>query len=219
MTLRRHYEERIRNIRTDVVRMGNLALEMNQKAVDALMNGDSKLVREVIDADEEVDALESRSIQETCLLLLQESPVASDLRFLTATLGVIGEIEKVADDTVKLARRAGKLSGRFPTEMKASLRDLALQARHAFGAALRLYADYSPELAREIIEADVLIDAQYAAARKSLIQLIRKDTDKVEDLLRCIDAFRSLEHVADRAEAIADRLSEHYGVLTHERLP
>lgn len=190
--------------------MGNLAGEMAQQAVEAMQSNDLALAQQVIRADDEVDFLEQDTVRTTVLVLMQEAPVAADLRFLTSTLGVIGEIEKVADDAVKLARRATKLGGHFPGELRMALHDIGKQARVAFASALRLYTNYTPELAQEVIDFDQQVDQAYSNARNRAVDLIKENPEQAKSLVRTIDAFHALEHIADRAVAIAKRLKVHY---------
>ena len=89
MTLRRYYDERLDQLRSEIVRMGNLANEMIELAVDAAQSGDVARAEEVIARDDQVDLLEEEVIRNTVLLVMQESPVASDLRQFAGTLGVI----------------------------------------------------------------------------------------------------------------------------------
>lgn len=210
MTLRHHYDERLDAIRSEVVHMGNVAVEMIQHAVESVLSGNAEMAEQVVSDDDTVDKLEGWTLNETCLLIMQEAPVASELRFLTSTLGVIGEIEKVADDAVKLARRSTKLQGHFPGEMRAALSELSANSRHCFVNALRLYTQYSPELASEVIKGDALIDKAYSKARDRVFEIIRAHPDATEHLVRTIEVFHGLEHVADRAVAIAKRLKLHY---------
>jgi phosphate transport system protein len=141
---------------------------------------------------------------------MQESPVAADLRFLVSTLGVVGEIEKVGDDAVKLARRATKLSGQFPAEMRVALLGLGDAARKSFNSSIRLYSEYSSELQDEIVRGDKQIDTSYSQARNKVFELIQQNPDATEHLVRTIEAFHALEHVADHAVAIAVRLKMLY---------
>ena len=145
MTVRQRVDARHQNIQSDILRMGGIASDMVRLASEAVLNGDVTLAKAVIDMDDLVDDLEKETIQMTVLAVGMEAPVASDLRILVSTLGVIGEIEKVADDAVKLARRATKLSGHFPPEMKLALNQLGEEARKVFAAALRLYSEYDSE--------------------------------------------------------------------------
>lgn len=190
--------------------MGGIAAEMVRLAVEAVISGNSELAKTVIDMDDEVDALEKATLNETVRAVALEAPVASDLRMLVCTLGVIGEIEKIADDAVKLARRSTKLTGHFPAEMKLALHQLGEEARKVFAASLRLYVEYSAELAKETISSDEEIDGQYVRARNRVFDLIRESPQETEHLVRTIEAFHALEHVADHAVEIASRLRMHH---------
>ena len=117
MRLRQHFDDRLDDIRSDVLRMGNLAGDMVKLAVEGAVNGEIEMAAQVIRADDEVDRLEDATVNTTVLLVMQEAPVGRDLRFLASTLGIIGEIEKVADDACKLARRSTKLQGQFPAAL------------------------------------------------------------------------------------------------------
>jgi len=186
--------------------MGTRANELVKQAVDALLNGDTDLAQSVIRNDDDVDRMEQETHKRTVLMVMQEAPVATDLRFLMSTLGVVSEIEKAADDAVKLSRRACKLSGQFPSEMKVALLELGEEARKMFAAALRLYMDYSHELAAEIIRSDKDIDTRYSQARDRVIELIQQNPENTGHLVRTIEAFHALEHVADHAVEIARRM-------------
>lgn len=192
--------------------MGTEAAEMTRMAVDAVIAGDASLAHEVIRMDDLVDNLERQALLAAVGTVMQEAPVAADLRFLISTIGIIGEIEKAGDDAVKLARRATKLTGVFPSEMKVALSELGELSRRSFTSSLRLYADYSNELAEEIIHLDMEVDQTYARARNRVFELIKQDPASTEHLVRTIDAFHALEHVADHAVAIAQRMK-----ILHDR--
>lgn len=192
--------------------MGNEAHELVRMAVDATLTGNVQLANEVIAGDDRVDEAERETMQRTVLTVLQQAPVATDLRFLLSTFEIVGEIEKVADDAVKLARRGRKLAGNFPPEMRRSLSDVGERARNLFAASLRLYAEYSHDLAEEIIKGDVVIDDEYTVACASVYRLIEESPKDAEDLVRTIECFHALEHVADHATSIASRL-----MMLHER--
>lgn len=206
MALRQNYHERLEEIQRNVFRMGSGAADMVRMAVDAVIGGDLELASRVIAADDEIDAMERETLQRTVVTVMQENPVARDLRILVSTLGIVGEIEKVADDAVKLARRATKLQGSFPIELKVALQQLGEQARHMFTSALRLYGDYSVELATTIVEADDDVDSAYGIARSRVFELIKADPEAIRQLVRTIDAFHALEHIADHAVEIARRM-------------
>lgn len=217
MTSRHNFDLKLSEIRSETIRMGGIAGDMVKMAVEAALNGDLELAQTVINTDDQVDLLDELIHAQSIGVVATESPVASDLRFLAATLGVVGEIEKIADDAVKLARRATKLSGHFPVEMKRALQDMGESARHTFASVLRVYSQYDAELAKTVIDSDVQIDTQYVEARNKVFELIRNAPDDAEQLVRTIEAFHALEHVADHAVEVARRLQRLYaGVRTSD---
>jgi phosphate transport system protein len=204
--MRQHFTEILDSIRNDVVRMGSRSMELVKQATDAALNGDLEQAQAVIQADDEIDQYEQELYRRTFLTVMQENPVAADFRFLVSTLGVVGEIEKAADDAVKLARRARKLKGLFPPELRVALLELGEESRRMFAASLRLFAEYTSELAQEIIDSDEEIDTRYSVARQRVLEMIPDNPEQSEALVRTIDCFHALEHVADHAVEIAQRM-------------
>jgi phosphate transport system protein len=210
MSYRNVFDESITGIRSTVVAMGSQVADMVRVAVDAACQTNPELASVAVSMDDKVDHYEDEVIRNVVIATMRMSPVASDLRLLTATLGVVGEIEKAADDAVKLARRAAKLSGQFPGEMKFDLAQLGEEVRVALGKAIKLYVEYDEALADEIINFDAEIDLHWKNARAKLVQLIKEQPERTREFIRVIDCFHSLEHAADRAVDIAKRLKKHY---------
>ncbi len=206
--MRQHYQERLQSLRTQVVTMGLSAAEMVKRATDSVIQNDPTMGRAVMQDDDLQDRLERELMQEAATILMQEGPVASDLKFLVSTLGVVGEIEKVADHAVKLSRRGIKLGGLFPSEFKVTLQELSETARQQFTNALKLYTEYSPELAAQIVQNDDLVDSGYGKARDKVLELLKQDASQAASMVRVIEIFHALEHVADHAVAIAKRIQQ-----------
>ncbi|MBS1726295.1 MAG: phosphate signaling complex protein PhoU [Armatimonadetes bacterium] len=204
--MRIHYEERLLDIRSHVIAMGNQAHEMVRKASESVITSNPGLANEVIREDDAVDIAERKTIMEAITFVVQESPVASDLRFLVSTLGVVGEIEEVADDAVKLARRSLKLGTNFPATMKKQLNELSEVSRLQFMSALRLYSEFDPDLARSIVDRDNEVDSAYSRARDQLLEMFKEDANNAGGLVRTIEVFHALEHVSDHAVSIAKRM-------------
>jgi len=210
MTYRSHYDQTLGEIRSSVIKLGGLASDMVRMAVEATLNNDAELAKRVIAMDDEVDDLDNATLELVASTVMVETPVASDLKMLASALGILGEIEKVADDAVKLASRSLKLSGLFPAEMKRPLSEMADEVRKVFAASLRLFTDYDHELAVEIRKTDSDIDKLYGAARNRIFEMIQENPKATEHLVRSIEVFHALEHVADHAEDIAKRIMLHY---------
>jgi phosphate transport system protein len=210
-TVRELFDDRLNHIRSEVVHMGNLVAEMTRMASHAALTGSEEEALKVTAMDDEVDRIESATVRDVCVLMVQESPVASDLRLLTATLGVIGDIERAADHAVKLAKRSLKVSHGFPAELKTEFAELDRMARQLFALSIKLYMDYSPETVAKMQAIEDTIDKSYRSARRDLLTRVRTDPDDTELLVRVIRIFHALEHIGDHAISISRRLAMHYG--------
>ena len=204
--MRTHFGERLQSIHSRVIAMGTHATDMIKQGAEAIIHSDSSLAGEVIRKDDFIDQAERDLLFETIRLVMQETPVASDLRFLVSTLGVIGEIEKVADDAVKLARRGQKLGGEFPAELKVLLSTVSEQSRSQFVHALKLYSEYSKELAESIIAQEEVVDTGYSEARHKVYEMMKANPDNPAKYVRIIEVFHALEHISDHAASIATRM-------------
>lgn len=216
---RPQYDEQLAELQAMVLRMGNVALEMVKLAGEAAATGNLEIAERVLLMDDEVDQLQDEIVAAAMATVMRETPVANDLKRLTGTIGIVGEIEKVGDDAVKLARRSAKLAGVFPVELRGPFAEMNERARQLFSTALHLYAEYSDDVAKQIIDSDEAIDARYQEVRNLAKGLIRSNPDAVSGMLRMIDAFHALEHVADHAVEIASRLRLHYTALNPPEAP
>jgi phosphate transport system protein len=189
-----------------LVRMHATVTTMIRMAVRVTLESDQSLARQVRRLDDEVDVLELEAMNVVIELLMRHAPVARDLKVLTATLGIVGELEKAGDDAVKLARRSKKTVETFPEEMQHALQEMSEATIQILDDAMVLYTDYSDELVERVMDSDSDIDSRYKRARNNLLSLIADTPTMTKPLYRCIEAFHALEHAADHAVDIAKRM-------------
>ncbi len=207
---RARYDAVLKEVETEIVRMGGIVMEMIHLAVQAAVADDHEFANQVVPMDDEVDRLELSLSQKVIMTIFRESPVAHDFLFLTSTLGIISEVEQAGDDAAKLARRAGKLQVAFPDELKELLIEMGRQTRANLSAALRLTCEYSKEEADRLIASDDQVNASYKTSRRAVLDLMRTHPDDLRQLLRCAEIFHALEHVSDHTVDIAKRLKIFY---------
>jgi phosphate uptake regulator len=160
--------------------------------------------------EDEVDVAERDLVQQVIQTLAQPNNAPADTLLLTATLFLVNELEKIADEATKLASRVQKLRGDFPYEMKDLLQEMSKLCQGNLSDSLRLYSQYSPEAARELISRDDQVDRAFKTSRNILLGKIEEDPSNSRHLLRCLEIFHALEHVSDRAADIARRLQNCY---------
>jgi phosphate transport system protein len=190
--------------------MGSLVLEMVSISAGIAVEGDDRLTSKVFEWEREVDDMERDLVERVIVTLGMEAPVAKDLLFLSATLFLVNELEKIGDEAAKLAFRVQKLHGEFPFEMIELLREMSVMAQTNLRESLRLYSQYSREAALKLVGMDDAVDRTYKTSRKMLLGMIQEDPERSRQFLRCLEIFHALEHVSDRASDIAKRMRTCY---------
>ena len=103
--MERHFDEELKELHKDILRMAVLAQEAIYKSVESLKNRDKAGAQGVVSADDKIDELEL-SIDEKCIdLIARHQPMAGDLRFITTGMKINAELERIADLAVDIAQR------------------------------------------------------------------------------------------------------------------
>ena len=103
--MRNHFDTQLQELNLDLIKMGGAIEEAIVKAVDALMKRDKDLAKEAIEFDAVIDDME-RGIERRCLkLLLQQQPVASDLRKISSALKMITDMERIGDHALNISQQ------------------------------------------------------------------------------------------------------------------
>lgn len=207
---REGYDSKLAEIKSAVLQMGSTVAEMVKLASELAITGNADLLSKVQQMEERTNKMEIDIVTSAMLTIMRETPVASDLRTLTSTIGVVSEIEKIGDHAVKLAKRGNKLGGNVPGELRKLLHDMSEEARQMFGSALRLYDEWDSALAEQIIATDDEVDSKYSETKRHIVQMIQSMPDSTAHLLRVLRVFQAIEHVADNAVEMAKRMRMHY---------
>lgn len=207
---RQQFDDNIEEIRALIHRMGDCVVEMIDLGVRCALDPDPQLVQRVRNLDNVVDDSERRAVELVVESMLRQSPVASDLRLLTSTLSIIGELEQAGDDAEKMASRAHRIQSDLPDQFRSILYDLAQEVAEILRSAISLYDHYTDALAERILTLDDRVDSTYKSARRQFITMMDEQPGSAGTLFRCISVFHALEHAADRAVEITKRLRIHY---------
>ncbi|HQL41801.1 MAG TPA: phosphate signaling complex protein PhoU, partial [Candidatus Omnitrophota bacterium] len=109
--MQRHFDEDLRNLNANIIKMASLAEDAIQNATRALKDQDPALARTVINNDQQIDEMELFIEEQAIDLLARMQPMASDLRFITTGMKINAELERIADLAVNIAHRVLELSG------------------------------------------------------------------------------------------------------------
>lgn len=212
--MRSEFDKELHTMHKELMGMGASCERAIALAASSITNGRPELTDEVRAAEEDIDRAE-RSIEALCMrLLLRQQPVAGDLRFVSAALKMITDLERIGDqaeDIVEIVPNmveAGKNA--HPKIQK--------MAKHAISMvvdSVDAYTRQDMELAKAVLEHDDIVDSDFVQIKKELIGAIAANPAQGEDTLDLLMIAKYFERIADHATNVAEWVM--YGMTgTHE---
>ena len=198
------FDAALYGLKNDVLMMSSLTDRIFQTAFEALLKRDSELCNHVVAEDEEIDNLEKQVDQDGVSLLLRFHPVASDMREVVSAMKISTNLERIADESVTIARRAKHLNNRPAVRELALLEPPYRLAVAIFRDSMRAFADGDCELARTLKLKDRELDAVTRDLIEKLVARATVDSDLVPSYLDLIFVARALERIGDHATNIAE---------------
>src|SRR5262245_26026687 len=200
----KHYEGQLRSLKEKLLLIGHKAEASIADATRALIERKPSLAQRVVDEDDQLDQLELE-IDDICLeILALEQPVASDLRFITTAMKIVGDIERIGDNGVNIARRALEIMNEPELKPIIDVPVAAAAAQKTLKQSLDAFVNADVELAKRIIKDDTYIDAVCEQMLRELLTYMFEDPTTVSRALRLIFVARNLERVGDHAKNIAE---------------
>jgi phosphate transport system protein len=206
--MRARYLKQLQLIHDDLLQMGSRVEYALSNAMDALMNWDTSRAQYVIAADPEID-LARTTIEEAVLEVLatQQPVLATDLRTLTATIAIAGELERAGDYAKGIAKRVGRcLETPAIIDPPTKLHQMSLLAQAMLQASLDAFVRRDVDLARSLAGEDERVDALEDQVIGELMNIARQDSSKLDCAIQLLDITHTLERVADRTTNIAERV-------------
>jgi phosphate transport system protein len=200
----KHYEGQLRTLKEKLLLIGHKAETSIADATRALIERKPSLAQRVIDEDDQLDQLELE-IDDICLeILALEQPVASDLRFITTAMKIVGDIERIGDNGVNIARRALEILDEPELKPIIDVPVAAAAAQRILKESLDAFVNGDAGLAKRVIEGDRYIDDVCEQMLRELLTYMFEDPSKITRALRLIFVARNLERVGDHAANIAE---------------
>ena len=201
--MRSRFDEQLALLNRELIEMGARCEEVIALAAKAMEDGDVKLARQVEPLDAEIDRKE-RDIESLCLkLLLQQQPVARDLRQISAALKMITDMERIGDQAEDIAEIVRFLGGRG-AENSDLLRDMARSTIKMVTESVDAYVKGDITLAGQVIAEDDVVDDYFARVKRALIERIAKDPSDGEFALDLLMIAKYFERIGDHATNIAE---------------
>ena len=201
--MRNKFDQQLAQLNHEMIEMGALCEEVIALSSRALTEGNVTLAAKVAPLDSEIDHKE-REIETLCLkLLLQQQPVARDLRQISAALKMITDMERIGDQAEDIAEIVGFLSGR-QAENDGLLKKMAEAVIQMVTESVDAYVKCDIILAKKVLAADDTVDDYFAQVKQSLIGKIAKNPDDGEYALDLLMIAKYFERIGDHATNIAE---------------
>ena len=202
--MRNRFDEQLHTLNHELLEMGALIERAIRSATDALVKQDVEAALQAIAADKEVDQAE-RDIEALCLkLLLQQQPVARDLRLISSALKMITDMERIGDQASDIAELVIYLSKEPYIKELTHLPQMAENAIRMVTGALDAYVRKDVALAQEVMAMDDAIDALFVTVKDELIALIRNDAAAGSQAIDLLMIAKYYERIGDHAQNIAE---------------
>ena len=201
---RHHFEEELQALKNRLLTMGALVEERVHQAVRSLIDRRLDEAEAVIAADKEVNDLQI-DIDDRCLkLLATQSPLAIDLRLITAAMKINADLERIGDQAVNIAENVIKLLPQPPLKPLIDIPRMAELAQQMTRDALDAFVKKDPALARDVLRRDDEVDSLKDQVFRELLTYMMADPGTIQRALSLILISRNIERIADHATNVAE---------------
>ena len=201
--MRSRFDEQLAILNRELIEMGALCEEAIALAAKALTDKDKTMAAKVAAMDAEIDQKE-RNIESMCLkLLLQQQPVARDLRQISAALKMITDMERIGDQAEDISEIVITLDGRY-AENSALLKGMAESTIQMVTESVDAYVKRDTALAQQVIKMDDIVDDYFDQVKAELISKIAGEPADGEYTLDLLMIAKYLERIGDHAVNIAE---------------
>jgi phosphate transport system protein len=201
------FNEEMESIRSKLMEMGGLVEKQVIDASQSLLQADSHLAETVLSTEDKVDELEKLIDEECARVLALRQPAASDLRLIIAVTKCVSDLERIGDESAKIAKMAIQLTeeGESPRGY-VEVRHISNHVRLMLRDALDAFARFDSAKAVEVAVEDSHVDEEYRSAMRSLITFMMEDPRSISRILNIIWSLRALERIGDHARNISEQI-------------
>ncbi len=201
--MRSRFDEQLALLNKELIEMGAMCEEAIALAAKALTEGDVKLAAKVSPLEGEIDRME-RTVESQCIkLLLQQQPVARDLRQISAALKMITDMERVGDQAADIADIIVFLNGKTGEDCP-YIKPMAEATIRMVTESVDAYVRHDMALAEQVISHDDVVDGYFDQSKHALIRMIRERPEEGEYALDLLMIAKYLERIGDHAVNIAE---------------
>ena len=202
--MRTRFDEQLSQLNADLIDMGTMIEYAIESSASALISMDGALANRIVRFDHEVDRKE-RDIESLCLkLILHQQPIAKDLRFISAALKMITDMERIGDQAADIAEIVTMMLNDDPPRITDHFSEMARVTTRMVRQSIDAFVSRDMLLARQVIHTDDVVDGLFDDVRGELIDLLARNPDCGRQALDLLMIAKYFERIGDHATNIAE---------------
>ena len=195
--MRNRFDRQLCQLNDELIEMGELIEKAIEDTIKALVSQDVELANAVINMDDEIDAKE-KEIENLCLkLLLQQQPVAKDLRLISSALKMITDMERIGDHATDISEITIELSSQKYIKKLEHIQQMSKETMVMLVQSIEAFVNKDIDKARNVIEQDDLVDNLFITVKRELIGMIHENVDAGEQATDLLMVAKYLERIGD----------------------
>ncbi len=201
--MRNRFQEQLEQLHIELIQMGAQCEDAISAAAESLLKKDAAMAERAKECEREIDQKE-RDVETRCLkLLLQQQPVAGDLRVISAALKMISDLERIGDQAADIAELAPYVAAADPAGMS-HIAEMARAACRMVSESVDSFVKGDLELARAVMKADDGLDELFNQVKSEIIHMISADARQGEMCLDLLMIAKYFERIGDHATNVAE---------------
>ncbi|MBK7106089.1 MAG: phosphate signaling complex protein PhoU [Ignavibacteriae bacterium] len=202
--MERQFEIHLGKLRTRIIKMSSLVEDQMELAIRAINEENLELTNLIIEREDKINKLD-RKIERTCQKIIALSqPVAIDLRLVLSALTINTNLERLGDLAKNIARSFQTLKKKPIFLNSTKFHDMTIIVRKMIKDAIDSFNNNDAALAKKVIEADVNLDNLFAENRKIIINIMKENSNNIDEALSLLEISRHLERAGDHSTNIAE---------------
>lgn len=201
--MRNRFDTQLSELNNNLTAMGALCENAIHLAIRAFLDGEQSFAKKAVQIEREIDEKE-KEIEQQCLrLLLQQQPVAKDLRIISSALKMITDIERIGDQASDIAELTEYTAASYIV-ISPHIKKMAEEAVKMVNDSIESFVKRDLELARSVIAYDDVVDTLFYTVKCDIIELLKIENSNGEAIIDVLMIAKYLERIADHATNIAE---------------
>ena len=202
--MRNRFDSQLEALNRGIIEMGALVEDSLKASIDALLAFDRETAKKIVVGDKEIDQ-KMKEIETLCLrLLLSQQPVARDLRLISASLKMVGDLERIGDQAADIAEIVAGCTDQDGAPLKlAAIPPMEIDVLKMLAQSIDAFVRKDLKLAQIVIDSDDDVDFLFRSAKRELVKTIRNTESDAECIINSIMIAKYLERIGDHALNVA----------------